>query len=138
MSVRAKRIEYYRTEMEDRAGQAYELLSHLAKKGVNLLAVSIVPVGPTHTQFTLFPESKNKLIKAAERLGLVLMGPHSAILIQGDDRLGALLEVHRKLADARINIYAASGVTSENGHYGYVLHVRPDDIDNTAHVLGAR
>ena len=79
----------------------------------------------------------DKLIEAAERLGLVLSGPHAAILIQGDDRLGALLDVHRKLADARINVYATSGVSSGKGYYGYVIHVRPEDVDNTAATLDA-
>lgn len=138
MAARSRRVEYYRTEVEDRAGQAYELLSHLASHDVNLLAVSMVPVGPTHTQFTLFPESSATLIKAAERLGLVLFGPHSAILVQGDDRLGALLDVHRTLANARINVYATSGVTVGDGHYGYVIYVRPEDFENTANVLEAR
>lgn len=138
MTVRARRIEYYRTEVEDRAGQAYELLSQLASHDVNLLAISTVPVGPTHAQFTLFPESTDKLIKAAERLGLVLVGPHTAVLIQGDDRLGALLDTHRKLADAGINVYATSGVCGSGGHYGYVIHVRPDDIERTASALDAR
>jgi len=137
MAVSARRVQYYRAEVEDRAGQAYELLSHLAKHDVNLLAVSTVPVGPTHTQFTLFPDETDKLIDAAGRLGLVLFGPYTAILIRGDDRMGALLDVHRKLADARINIYAAHGVTSGEGRYGYVIHMRPDDVEDTARILGA-
>ena len=97
-----------------------------------------MPVGPTDTQFTLLPESTNKLIKAAEHPGLTLVGPHPAILIQGDDQLGALVDIHRKLADARINVYATNRVTDGDGHYGYVVHVRPDDFENAANLLDAQ
>ena len=137
MAIRARYVQYYRTEVEDRAGQAYELLSHFASHDVNLLAIDTVPVGPTHAQFTLYPAKTDKLIQAAEHLGLVLLGPNTAILIQGDDHLSALLDVHRKLADAGINVYAAQGVSSGEGRYGYVIHVRHDDVARTADILNA-
>jgi hypothetical protein len=137
MAVTARRVEYFRAEVEDRPGTAYELLQDLARRDVNLLALDAVPVGPIYTQFTLFPEDSNHLVEAAQHLGLKLLGPHPAIIIQGDDQLGALAELHRRLADARINVYAANGVTDGKGGYGYVIHVRPDDFEVAANVLGA-
>jgi predicted amino acid-binding ACT domain protein len=137
MGVSIKRVEYYRTETEDHPGEAYQLLSQLAKHEVNLLAVSGMPIGPTHNSFTLFPESSERLIRAAEKLNLTLIGPYPALLICGDDRLGALVDFHRKLADARINVYATSGVSDGAGRYGYVIHVRPEDFEAAAHAVGA-
>jgi hypothetical protein len=102
---------------------------------VNLLAFSAVPMGGENTQLVLYPESTELLARAAQESGLVLTGPHRAFLIQGDDRLGTFAEIHLKLFEAQINVFASSGVTDGRGHYGYVVHVRPDDYENAANVL---
>jgi hypothetical protein len=137
MSLRIRGVEYFHSTAEDRPGQAYELLAKLASADVNLLAFTAIPVGAAHTQLTLFPENTERLIVAAEKLGLTLIGPHRAFLIQGDDRLGALAEIHRRLYDARINVFVSSGVTDGQGGYGYVMYVRPEDYNSAAHVLDA-
>jgi hypothetical protein len=77
-----------------------------------------------------------KLMSVAERLGLVMFGPHEAFLIHGDDRLGALAELHQKLFDANVNLYSSSGVSDGAGHYGYILYVRGQDYDAAARALG--
>jgi len=41
-----------------------------------------------------------------------------------------------KLADAEVNVYASSGVTDQRGGYGYVMHVRPDEYEKAAGILG--
>jgi hypothetical protein len=56
-------------------------------------------------------------------------------LIQGDDHLGALAEIHRRLLDARVNIYASTGVTDGDGHYGYVIYVKEEDHQAAARAL---
>lgn len=58
--------------------------------------------------------------------GLKLEGPQPALLVQGDDHLGALAEVQLRLYAANVNIYASSGVADGKGHYGYIIYVRPD------------
>jgi len=137
MSLKVRCVDYFYTTAEDRPGRAHGLLSRLAQTEVNLLALSLFPIGPEVTQFTLFPESTERLARAAERLGLLLEGPHRAILITGDDRLGALVDLHGRLSQAGINVYAANGVTDAKGGYGYVMYVRPEDIDKAAHILDA-
>jgi hypothetical protein len=136
MAVTVRRVEYYHTEVKDRPGEAYALLSRLASQEVNLLAFSAVPTGPENTQLVLFPQDVERLARVAAQMDLVLIGPHHAFLIQGDDQLGALADLHHRLADARINIYASSGVTDGRGGYGYVLYVRPESYDSAANVLG--
>ena len=137
MAFTVMRAQYFRAEVEDRPGKAFQLFSDLSSHDVDLLAVSAVPVGPIHTQFTLFPKSIDKLIAAADRLNLRLSGPHAAILVTGDDKMGALVDCHRRLADAKINVFAAYGVSVGEGAYSYVLHVRPDDFEDAARVLEA-
>jgi len=137
MNASIRTVDYFYATVEDRPGEACKLLAQLASAEVSLLAFSAVPTGPEHTQLVLFPESVSGLARAAEEGGFLITGPQRAFLIQGDDRLGALVEIHQKLCDAHINVYASSGVTDGRGGYGYVLYVRPDDFSAAAEVLSA-
>jgi hypothetical protein len=135
MVSRVRRAEYYYATVHDEIGAAYRFLSHLADRGVNLLAFTAVPVGPTLAQFTLFPEEPKKLAAEASLAGLALDGPHHALLVQGDDELGAFANVHERLAKAHVDIYASSGVTDGKGSFGYVIYVREDQFDEAARAL---
>ncbi|MFC2103320.1 hypothetical protein ACFLSS_02710 [Bacteroidota bacterium] len=130
------RAEYYYTSVQDLPGEAYKFLSQLADVGVNLLAFTAIPMGPDRTQFTLFPEDSNKLIEAAKNAGFQIDGPHPALLIQGSDELGALTDMHKKLFDAGVNIYASNAVADGKGSFGYVVYVRPEEFDTAVNALG--
>jgi hypothetical protein len=137
MSATILGLEYFHATVKDRPGAAFQLLSDLASSRVNLLAFSVVPIGPEYAQLVLFPEVVvERLIAASKKHGFEITGPHHAFLIQGDDRLGALVEIHGKLAEADINVYASTGVTDGRGGYGYMLYVRPDEFNRAAQVLG--
>lgn len=136
MSASIRAAVYFYLTVTDQPGVAYGLLSKLAAEAVNLLAFNAIPIGPDQTQLALFPENVKRLAQAAEALGLALAGPHRAFLIQGDDKLGAFAEIHSRLLDSQINVYASSGVTDGRGGYGYVLYVRPEEYKAAAQVLG--
>jgi len=136
MAATIRRVGYFHCNVQDRPGEAYRLLSSLAAGKVNLHAFTAVPVGPDRVQLTIFPDDVEAVARAAKRAGVVLEGPQKALLVQGDDELGALVEVHRRLADARINVYASSGVTNGRGGYGYVIYVKPGDFREAARALG--
>jgi hypothetical protein len=135
MAFDIRRVDYFYTAVRDQPGEGYQILSLLEEIGINLLAFTAVPNGPVHTQLTLFPEDIGKMEEAATRAGLSLDGPYPALLVQGDDELGALVEVHRKLYAASVNIYAASGVADGRGGYGYVIYVRPKAIERALDAL---
>lgn len=135
MAFSVRRAEYYYASVPDDIGDAYRVLSDLADRGVNLLAFTAVPVGPTLAQFTLFPEDSKKLAAEAGLAGLALEGPHHALLVQGDDELGAFASIHERLAEAHVDIYASSGVTDGQGLFGYVIYVREDQFDEAVTAL---
>jgi hypothetical protein len=58
-----------------------------------------------------------------------------ALLVQGDDELGALAGIHERLYEADVSVYASNGVTDGKGSYGYVLYVRPEECDRALKVL---
>jgi len=136
MSAKIRTVSYFYMCVPDKPGEGCRVLAELAEAGVNLLAFSAVPVGPESTQLVLFPDSVDTLLRVAERGGYVLTGPHRAFLIQGDDRLGALVETHEKLCDAGINVYASTGVSDGRGGFGYVMYVRGEQFEEASGVLG--
>jgi len=135
MAFRVRRVEYYYANVRDDLEAAYRVLSALADRGVNLLAFTAVPVGPALAQFTLFPEEPKKLAAEASLAGLALDGPHHALLVQGDDELGAFAGVHEHLVEADVDIYASSGVTDGRGSFGYVIYVREDQFEKATKAL---
>jgi hypothetical protein len=135
MAYTARRIEYFHTTVSGEPGDAYELLTHLAHLGVNLVALTSVPLGPETTQLTLFPADSPKLQSAAKSAALVLNGPHAAVLVQGDDEVGAIGQLHRRLHQHGVEVYASSGVADGKGYFGYVIYVRNEDAARAAQAL---
>jgi hypothetical protein len=136
MAHTIRRVDYFYATVKDEPGQAYKLLSQLAELGVNLLAITAIPLGPVRTQLTLFPSDTKKMEVVAREANLTLDGPHPALLVQGDDELGALAVIHERLYEADVNVAASTGVATERGGFGYVLYVRPEDYGRAAKALG--
>ncbi|MGZ4440803.1 MAG: hypothetical protein ACXVZN_10620 [Gaiellaceae bacterium] len=136
MAFTIRPVEYYYVNVRDELGAAYRVLAQLSERGVNLLAFTAVPAGPTLAQFALFPEDPNKLLAEARLAGLPLDGPHHALLVQGDDELGAMASVHERLFEVGVDIYASAGVTDGRGSFGYVVYVREDQFERAVRALG--
>lgn len=136
MSQAIRRVDYFHTTVPDRPGEAYRVLSAFQDRGIGLLAFAATPVGPARTQLTVIPDDAGRFGKEAADAGLTLDGPHGAILVQGTDVPGALVEVHERLYQADVNVYAATGVASGDGRYGYVLYLRPEALSRAVDVLG--
>ena len=130
-----RQLEYYYAMVRDRPGEAYRLLAGLGAAGVNLMAFNAVPAGLELTQVVLFPDDPELLAKVAQDRDLELNGPHHALFIQGDDRLGALAEIHSVLFEAGVNVAASSGVADGQGGYGYVIYLRAEDVAAAAKAL---
>ncbi len=135
MAFTIRQANYFYATVNDPPEEADKLLSQLAELGINLLAFTAVPIGPMRTQFTIFPEDDAKMVNAARLAGLELDGPHPALLVQGDDELGALASVHGKLQLAGVDVYAASGIADGLGSFGYIVYVRPEEFDRAASAL---
>ena len=136
MAVRIRRADYFYVNVRDQPGEAYKLLALFAARGINLLAFTAVPTGEARAQLTIFPDDPQHLVSEARQAALALDGPYHALLVQGDDELGALADVHRKLYDAGVNVYAAHGVADGRHGFGYLIYIRPDDFEKAANALG--
>jgi hypothetical protein len=135
MAFTIRSVQYYYANVRDELGAAYRFLSQLTELGVDLLAFTAVPSGPALAQLTLVPTDAPKLTAQAAVAGLPLDGPYHAFLIQGDDELGALANVHERLVRAGIDIFASSGVSDGRGAFGYLVYVREDQFEQAAEAL---
>lgn len=136
MAETIRKVQYFYATVEDKPGEANRLLKNLSQRGINLFAFTAFPVGPGTSQLDFFPENPEQLLKAALDAGVTLAGPKNAFLIQGEDRTGALHEHHLTLSNAGINVHAANGVVDDNGRFGYVLWVKPEDYEKAAKAFG--
>ena len=136
MACSISKVEYFNTTIIDRPGEAYKFLSQLALLKINLLAFTAIPISPTDTELTIYPENPKYMKNEASRAGLFLEGPHPALLVQCDDRLGALADIHLKIYEADVNVKSASGVSDGRKSFGYVIHIESKDFDKATAALG--
>lgn len=136
MAETVRRVQYFYATVEDQPGEASRLLKNLSERDINLFAFTAFPIGPGTSQLDFFPENPEQLLKAALDVGITLVGPKNAFLIQGEDRIGALHEHHLTLSNAGINVHAANGVVDGSGRFGYVLWVKPEDYEKAAQAFG--
>ena len=135
MAHKIRKVEYFNTTVKDQPGSSYNLLSQLSDLGIDQVAFVAVPTGPANTQLTIFPDDSQKLLMEAKRVGMTLEGPHPAILVQGDDKLGALQEIHNKLFMANVNVFSSTGITDGKGGFGYLIYVRAEVFDRAINAL---
>jgi hypothetical protein len=137
MAQLVRRIDYFYTLVPDEPGAGAKVLSALKDAGVNLSVYLGFPAGGGRSQLDLVPEDAAALQKAAGAMGITLIGPKHAFLAQGDDRVGAVAELTRRLADAKVNVTAAAATAAGAGRYGMVLWVAQGDYEAAAKALGA-
>jgi len=135
MAFTVRRIDYFYITVTESPGLGYEVLSGLAEQSVNLVAITAVPFGPARTQLTVFSDDTAKMQRAAQQANIPLDGPHPALVVQGDDEVGALAHIHEKLLDANVHVFASTGVADGRGGYGYIIYVRPEEYERAAQAL---
>jgi hypothetical protein len=136
MADTVQRVQYFYLEVPDKPGEGAKLLTTLREAGINLLAFSGFPKG-RRAQIDFIPADPAAFRAAARKAKLKLVGPKTGLLVQGDDRVGAVAELMTKLAEAKINVTAVDAVAAGAGRYGAILWVKPGDVNKATKVLGA-
>lgn len=136
MSDTVTLVDYYYTMVPDKVGEGARILGALRDAGVNLLAFSGFPEGRA-VQLDFVPADAGAFLAAAKTAKVKLSRPKKAFLISGDDRAGAMADVHAKLAAAKISVTAADAVCAGAGRYGAILWVKPRDVKKAAAALNS-
>lgn len=136
MADTISRVDYFYILVPNKPGEGARRLATLREAGVNLLAFSGFPEG-RQAQMDFVPQDAAAFRQIARREKWKVTGPKRAFLASGDDRVGAVEEIVRKLADAGIGLVAMDAVCAGAGRYGAILWVPPRDVARAAKVLGA-
>jgi hypothetical protein len=121
----------------NRPGTAVSLLNILKDAKVNLLAFTGFPHG-RQSQIDFIPANSTALKTAAKRAGIKLNARKTAFLVEGDDKIGAVLAVLSTLAQAKINVTAIDAVCAGKGRFGAILWVKQQHVNKAAKALGAK
>jgi len=132
-----RKVVYFSMQVPNRPGVGLEMLKSIAKGKHNLLAFSGFPNG-AKAQVDFVPARPAEFARGARKAGVKLGKRKTAFLVQGEDRVGALVRVLEKLAKARINMVAMDAVTAGNRRFGAIFWVRPKDVGRASRLLGAR
>ena len=136
MADRIRKVDYFKAQVPDKAGEGARVLSTLLGEGINLLAFTGFPRG-RKTQLDFVPENGTAFRKAARKIGLTVT-KKTAFLAQGEDSPGVIAEIVSRLADARVNIIALDAVAAGEGRYGAILWVKPAEVRKAAKALGTK
>ena len=136
MAEAVRLLDYFYAEVSDKPGEGARVLGAFQDAGVNLVAFHAFPAG-RRAQLDFVPSDPAAFRTAAKRAGLKIVGPKKAFVIDGDDRVGALVNSFAKLGAAKINVTAASAVTAGAVRFGAILWVKPRDVKRAAKVMGA-
>jgi hypothetical protein len=137
MAVKSRLVDYYAIRLVDRPGTGAAALDAFRRARVSLEAVHAFPEG-RGTQMDLVPGDARAFARAARAAKLRLSRRKRALLVEGEDRAGALAGVLEKIAAARVNVTAVTGVRAGKGRFGAILWVKPRDLAKARRAVGAR
>ena len=136
MAESIQRVEYFYVTVPNKPGEGARVLDTLKQAGVNLLVFSGFPEG-RGSQLDFVPADAPAFREVAKKAKWKVTGPKRAFLIQGEDRVGAIADVHEKLAAVKINVTAIDALCAGGGRYGAILWVASRDVARAAKALGA-
>ena len=134
MAKTLHKVGYFSAETPHTAGQGLRVLAALRNAGVNLLAYSGFPDG-RKAQLVFVPANPAQFKAVARKIKLKISPKKIAFLLQGDDKVGALNDTLSKLAAARINLTALTGVAAGAGRFGAIFWVKPKSVAKTTKLL---
>jgi len=127
--------QYFKVQIADKPGTLAGILAPLREAGGNLMAVHAFPRN-RRTQVDVVPEDPTAFKNIAKMHKLKVQGPKMCLLVDGDDRPGALADLTDRLGSARINLIAVTGLCAGQGRFGAILWVKPRDVKKAAKVFG--
>jgi ACT domain-containing protein len=132
-----RKVVYFSMQVPNRPGVGVEMLRSIAKGKQNLLAFTGFPNG-AKAQVDFVPAKPVEFARGAKKMGAKIGKKKIAFLVQGEDRVGALVRILEKLAKAKINMVAMNAVTAGSRRFGAIFWVKPKDMARTSRLLGAK
>jgi hypothetical protein len=110
------------------------MLGALRDAGVNLVAFHAFPTGGGQSQLDFVPADERAFLEAAKKAKLKVSDRRTVLLLEGEDKPGAVAELLQKLSGT--NVTAIDAVRA-GSRYGALLWTKQSDVDKAAKALGA-
>lgn len=127
-------VDYFYIATSDKPGEGARILNQLKDAAVNLVAFHAFPKGK-RAQIDFVASDAVAFQAAAKRAKWKVVGPKKAFVIEGEDRVGALVDYFTRLGDAKINVTAADAISAGGGRFGAIIWVKARDVKRAAGVL---
>lgn len=136
MTDLVRKVAYFAMDVSNKPGEGARVLRALSDGGVNLLAFTGFPSGKK-AQLDFIPEDIAVFKAAVKAAKIKTRTQKFGFLVQGEDRKGAVADLLKTLADAKINVTAIDAVSAGEGRYAAILWVNSKDVNKAAKALGA-
>jgi len=133
--AKAKRLAYFKTNIDDKPGALLALTKDLKGKKLDLIALKGVAQAG-QGEILVIAKSPDKLRDAWKASG-ALVEEGTVFFLSGTDTTGALVTSLDAIAKAGVNLVATEAL-AVGGKFGAVIWVSPEDLDKTAQALGAK
>jgi hypothetical protein len=118
--------------LENRPGGLAKVCGTLAEANINVLALTVHDT-VDHAIIRLLADRPVKALLILEQLGLYIL-ENDVVVLDLDNKEGALADIARKLARADINIEYAYCTATEHQGVGSLI-LKTDEIDRTLELL---
>jgi hypothetical protein len=128
-------VHSYSTSVPDEPGQAFKVLATLVSAGINLLGCSGCARAGS-ARIDVVPDDALAFAALVERAGLGFARQKVGLLVQGNDRPGALAACLSRLAEGGINVLGVQGLAAGAGRWGAIVWIADQDLGAAAEALG--
>jgi hypothetical protein len=132
--AKVKRVTYFMANLEDKPGELLKVMQNLRDKKIGLKGLWGFGTHSGKAQLFVVAKKVEKLRDLWKSSGL-LAEEGTGFLIQGSDRIGAMVESLQTLAAGGVNIHAVEAIAAK-GRYASFLWVQREDVDKAAEALG--
>ncbi|MCI0529270.1 MAG: hypothetical protein L0Y56_17675 [Nitrospira sp.] len=128
-----QRTQYFSIAVEDKPGELARFARKMKAANVNLSGVWGFGIGQGKAQIFAVPQDEEKFKQAAKAGGLSIK-EGTCFRLEGEDKVGALLDTLERVASEGISLHAVDALALE-GRFAAYIWAQDKDVEKLGRVL---